>query len=325
MNQTLDDAIAAFEPALPLVIGFSGGADSTALLVACVQKWPGQVRAVHVNHGLQAAAAAFESHCRQVCSDLGVPLLVCHVDANPSRGQSPEAVARAARYAAFERAIKLIKWPDDEAQLPAKTIAIAQHADDQVETVLLALSRGAGLAGMAGMPKYWRRGGVDYARPFLSVTASDIRRWLADRFVTYVEDPSNQHVRFTRNRIRHQLLPILEAVFPHFRQTFARSAAHAAQGAALLDELAQCDLLAVGQPPAIGELKQLSHGRQTNALRYWLKTSYAVIPSTAQLQELLRQVAACRTRGHRIHLKLGPGYIFREGEKLAWYNLGEPS
>ena len=320
MSQTLDGAIAAFEPALPLAVGYSGGADSTALLVACAQKWPGQVRAVHVHHGLQAAAADFESHCRKVCADLKVPLVVRHVDAFPSRGESPEAAARVARYAAFEQALMPGAWPDET--LPAvKTIAIAQHADDQVETVLLALSRGAGLAGMAGMPRYWRRKGVEYARPLLSVCAADIRRWLADRSITFVDDPSNQDVRFTRNRIRHQLLPALEAAFPHFRQTFARSAAHAAQGGALLDELAQTDLIAVGQPPAIRALQLLSQGRQSNALRYWLKTSYSVIPSAAQLQELLRQTAACRTRGHRIHLRLGPGFICREGEKLAWYNL----
>lgn len=320
MSPSLDWAMEAFAPALPLAVGYSGGADSSALLVACAKKWPGQVRAIHIHHGLQAAADHFEWHCRKVCAELGVPLLVLQVDASSAPGESPEAAARAARYAAFTQATKPAAWPDVALE-PIKTIAIAQHADDQVETVLLALSRGAGLAGIAGMPARWSRDGIAYARPLLAVSAAEIRRWLAERSIAFLEDPSNQDMRFTRNRIRHQLLPMLEATFPHFRQTFARSAAHAAQGSALLDELAQLDLLVVGQPPRIDALHGLSHARRSNALRYWLKSHHAVIPSAAQLQELLRQLDACRTRGHRIHLRVGQGFVRREGEKLAWYNL----
>lgn len=320
MSPSLDGAMEAFAPALPLAVGYSGGADSSALLVACAKKWPGQVRAIHIHHGLQAAADHFEWHCRKVCAELGVPLLVLHVDASSAPGESPEAAARAARYAAFTQATKPAAWPDVALE-PIKTIAIAQHADDQVETVLLALSRGAGLAGIAGMPARWSRDGIAYARPLLAVSAAEIRRWLAERSIAFLEDPSNQDMRFTRNRIRHQLLPMLEATFPHFRQTFARSAAHAAQGSALLDELAQLDLLVVGQPPRIDALHGLPLARRSNALRYWLKSHHAVIPSAAQLQELLRQLDACRTRGHRIHLRVGQGFVRREGEKLAWYNL----
>lgn len=320
MRPSLDGAMEAFSPVLPLAVGFSGGADSTALLVACAKKWPGQVRAIHVHHGLQAAADHFEWHCRKVCAELGVALLVLHVNASAAPGESPEAAARAARYAAFARATESAAWPGGALE-PIKTIALAQHADDQVETVLLALSRGAGLAGIAGMAALWQRDAITYARPLLAVSAAEIRRWLADRSIAFVEDPSNQDVRFTRNRIRHQLLPMLEATFPHFRQTFARSAAHAAQGSALLDELAQADLRVVGQPPRIAALQGLPHARQANALRYWLKNHHAVIPSAAQLQELLRQLDVCRTRGHRIHLRVGTGFVRRDGEKLAWYNL----
>jgi tRNA(Ile)-lysidine synthase len=111
--------------------------------------------------------------------------------------------------------------------LAIKNIALAQHADDQIETILLALSRGSGLPGLSAMPATWVKFGVSYYRPLLKVRASDIRNWLIERQYTWVEDPSNADEKFTRNRIRARLLPALEATFPQFRETFARSAEHA--------------------------------------------------------------------------------------------------
>ena len=150
MSTTFDAAIGAFAPALPLAVGLSGGADSTALLLACAQRWPGQVQAIHVHHGLQAAADTFVQHCAALCERLRVPLLVQHVDARHAPGQSPEDAARIVRYKAFEAAAR-----SQKAQAAIKSIALAQHADDQVETLLLALSRGAGVAGLASMPAQW--------------------------------------------------------------------------------------------------------------------------------------------------------------------------
>src|SRR4051812_10411646 len=148
MALRFDAAIAAFEPTLPLAIAFSGGADSTALLVACARRWPGSVVAVHVNHGLQAAALDFEHQCETTCTSLGVPLHVKRVDARHVRGDSPEDAARIARYQAMH---------DAAVAAGAQCVALAQHADDQVETLLLALSRGAGVAGLAGMRAHWER------------------------------------------------------------------------------------------------------------------------------------------------------------------------
>lgn len=135
-------AISRFQPAFPLAVALSGGADSVALLVACAEKWPGQVQAIHVHHGLQAAADGFEQHCIALCAQFNVPLTVQRVDARHASGESPEDAARKARYAAFKAAAQV-----GSAQPAIKSIAIAQHADDQVETMLLALSRGAGLPG----------------------------------------------------------------------------------------------------------------------------------------------------------------------------------
>lgn len=308
-----------FSPSLPLGVGFSGGADSTALLVACAAKWPGQVVALHVNHGLQHAAAAFEDQCRVLCAALEVPLRVQAVDAKPASGQSPEDAARRARYMAFSALAHR-----DSAQVAIKSIAIAQHADDQVETLLLALSRGAGLAGLSGMAGQWSREGIEFFRPLLAVAGADIREWLGQRKVTFIEDPTNQDQQFTRNRIRAQLLPVLQAAFPQFRDTFARSAAHMAQAQELVDEFAVQDLALVCAPPndqpLIKALQTLSRARQGNVLRYWLKRQYQVVPSAAQLAELQDQLADCTTRGHQLHIKVAQGFVQRTGKYLTWYN-----
>lgn len=313
MTIAFDIAMQRFTPELPLAVGLSGGADSTALLTACARRWPGQVHALHVHHGLQAAADDFEAHCLALCQRLDVPLHVRRVDARHAAGQSPEDAARQARYTALEALLSGI-------EPPVRSVAIAQHADDQIETILLALSRGAGVAGLAAMPQTWHRAGLEWYRPLLQVSASDVREWLRAQDIAWIEDPSNSDERYTRNRIRRQLLPTLDAVFPQFRDTFARSAQNAAQAAELLDELAQMDLARVGSPPDIAQLRNLSRTRQANVLRRWLRQSHATTPSSAQLGALLDQVAACTTRGHQIHLKIGRGYIERRGRLLDWYN-----
>ena len=313
MSQSFDAAMEAFAPGLPLAVAFSGGADSTALLVACNHKWPGQVRAIHVHHGLQPAADAFARHCTALCATLGVPLAVRQVDARHAAGQSPEEAARTARLEAFE-AVALAEWSD----IAIKNVAIAQHADDQVETILLALSRGAGLPGLAAMPARRVQGGLTLHRPLLRVPGAEIRAWLTARRIAWVEDPTNTDARYTRNRIRARLLPALDAAFPQFRETFARSAAHAAQAQALLAEVAAADLMAVGTPPTLKALQALSRARQANVLRHWLRSACQTTPSAAQLDELLDQIAACTTRGHGIRIKVGAGSVVREGDQIQY-------
>lgn len=314
MSVALQDAMRAFAPSLPLAVAFSGGADSTALLAACAERFPGQVRAIHIHHGLQAAADDFERHCVALCAQLQVPLAVKRVDARHALGESPEDAARKARYDAL-RGVLQAEWASDA----VSDIAIAQHADDQVETLLLALSRGAGLAGLAAMPARWVRDGITYHRPLLGVPGADLRAWLAARHVTWVEDPTNTDEQFTRNRIRARLLPALEAAFPQFRSTFGRSAAHAAQAQALLQEVGAQDMAQVGLPPVIAKVQAYSRARQANLLRHWLKSAHGQQASAAQLQELLDQVAACTTRGHQIRLKVGTGFVLRQGAALGWY------
>ena len=311
MTQTLAQALQAFTPGLPLVVAFSGGADSTALLAACLQRWPGHVRAVHVHHGLQSAADDFQKHCEAFCKSWQVPLVVQAIDARAAPGQSPEEAARKGRYAALMQAVQT-HWPE------ARDIALAQHADDQIETLLLALSRGSGLPGLAAMPMHWQRQGLRWHRPFLQVPGSELRVWLQSHGLSWVEDPSNQDERYTRNRIRKRLMPVLEEVFPSFRDTFARSARHAAEAHELLQSQAQADLQALGLPPVIARLQALGEPRRGAVLRHWLYSVHGTQASSAQLTELQQQIQDCTTRGHKLHIRVGRGFVVREGECLQW-------
>lgn len=294
---------------VPVAVAYSGGADSSALLRAAVARWPGQVRALHVHHGLQAAADEFTRECEITCQALGLPLQVSRVQAHPRPGQSPEDAARTARYVALAQAATAAG---------CAAVLLGQHGDDQAETVLLALGRGAGLAGLAAMPERFERHGMHFMRPLLGVPGAALRQWLQDSGHSFVDDPSNADERYTRNKLRLRLLPALAEVMPHYRQTLARSARHAAQAQALLQELAAEDLLHTGCPPRIKALQQLSPARQANVLRHWLASRHEARPSTVQLDELQRQIAACATRGHRIELRVASGWVCRDGDELSF-------
>lgn len=326
-----------------VVVAYSGGADSTALLLMALEAAPGKVSAVHVNHGLQAAADDFAAHCEAFCVQRGVPLTVLRVNAKAAPGQSPEDAARKARYKAIseyflkpKEQIAGMEYARGATELivNAPTVLLAQHADDQVETLLLALSRGAGVDGLAGMAAQFSRQGVQWARPFLMpeyfMGYSQIRSWLSERGLSarepgssnlglgWVEDPTNQSQDFTRNRIRSQLLPALAQVFPQYRETFARSARNMAQAGELLARSAMDLVATVGMPPVIKALQTLPRAQQANYLRYWLKTQHQAMGSEAQMNELLDQIAACTTRGHKIHIKFAQGFVRREGEELSF-------
>jgi tRNA(Ile)-lysidine synthase len=327
----------------PYVVAYSGGADSTALLLMALLAAPGKVSAVHVHHGLQAAADDFALHAQAFCAQRGVPLKVLRVNAKATAGQSPEDAARRARYAAISEYVLKKNSPVagmESAQsatdliVDTPTVLLAQHADDQVETLLLALSRGAGVDGLAGMAAEFERYGVKWARPFLSpeyfMGSQQIRAWLAERGLSarepgsqnigqgWVEDPTNQSMDFTRNRIRAQLLPALGAVFPQYRETFARSARNMAQAGELLAQAAMDLVATVGMPPQIKALQTLPRITQINYLRHWLKTQYQAMGSEAQMNELLDQIAACTTRGHQIRMKVAQGYVLRDGDALRF-------
>jgi tRNA(Ile)-lysidine synthase len=296
-------------PEGPIAVACSGGADSTALLLAAHARWPDRVLALHVHHGLQAAADGFEAQVRGLCDRHGIALRVSRVDARAAAGQSPEDAARIARYAALAGLAR---------DAGAAWVLLAQHLDDQAETVLLALSRGAGLPGLAAMPEAFEREGVRFGRPWLGLRSQALRDFLHGVGETFIEDPSNTDLRFTRNRIRRVLAPAWAEAFEGYREALSRTAAHAAQAQRLLDELAAMDLAHTGAPPSIAALQTLSRDRQANALRRWLRRAHGVAPSAAQLHELLDQIDACRTRGHAIRLRVADGFLVRDGDRLAF-------
>ncbi|MEZ5706690.1 MAG: tRNA lysidine(34) synthetase TilS [Burkholderiaceae bacterium] len=297
------------DPASWVAVAFSAGADSTALLMSANRRWPGRVVALHVHHGLQAAADGFQEQAMQTCDVLGIPLKVARVDASHGPGESPEDAARRARYGALARMAKSVN---------ASVVLLGQHADDQAETMMMALGRGAGLPGLSAMGEWFLRHGVGFGRPLLAVSSWEMREALRVVGQAFVDDPSNQDQRFVRNRVRARLMPAWQATFPGFQAAVARTSRHAAQAQQLLEDLARIDLERVGIPPQIALLQSLQRHRQANALRYWLKQSANVAPSEAQMSELLDQVDACRTRGHHIRIKVASGFIERTGPSLGY-------
>lgn len=296
-------------PSQPLAVALSGGADSVALLMAAQVSWPGCVVALHVNHGLQAAASQFESLCKALCEAHQVPLISASVVVPCEAGASLEAEARRARYAALAQSALACH---------AQAVLLGQHADDQAETVLLALTHGAGMPGLAGMGECSVKHGVLFGRPFLRLRAGALRRWVVQLGVAFADDPSNLDQRHTRNRIRHSVLPGVLLQFPSMVDTLARTSRHAAEAAGLLNDLATSDLLVLGNPPTLKGLQALPRPRQANVLRHWLLASAGVAPSTAQLDELLNQVAHCTTRGHAIAMKVASGRVHRVGGVLQY-------
>jgi tRNA(Ile)-lysidine synthase len=288
-------------------VAFSGGVDSTALLLRAVaQAGPQALLALHVHHGLQPAADGFARHCAEVCAGLGVRLQVLPLALTVRPGDSVEAVARTARYTALAQAAR---------EAGAQAVLLGHHADDQAETLLLALSRGAGLPGLAAMPAAFDRHGMRFERPLLAAPRETLVAEVRAAGLTWVDDPSNTDLQRTRNRIRHQVLPILEAAFPQFRDTFARSARHAAQAQTLLDQLALMDWRQGAGAQDLGgqvsQLQALSDERLANALRGWLRREHQAAPSEAQLLALVQQVRAASTRGHRIALRVAHGMVTR--------------
>lgn len=252
-------------------IAFSGGLDSTVLLhlLAYLAKHHSlpALSAIHVHHGLQAAADAWPAHCQSVCDALGVPLHVMRVMVQP--GASLERAAREARYAAF---MSLTEADD--------VLLTAQHRDDQAETLLFRLMRGAGARGLSAMPAQRPLGQGTLLRPLLDATRAELEAYARAHQLHWIEDPSNEDRQFSRNYLRHQVLPLLTARWPQAQANMARSAAHLREAQGLLDELAQLDLAQAATPSGfpwlalpsleLAPLANLSAARQRNALSHWL-------------------------------------------------------
>jgi tRNA(Ile)-lysidine synthase len=273
-----------------LVVALSGGADSAGLLVAASVMGLGvrglPLRAVHVDHGLQAAAASFREACAALCARLGIPLTVIRVIVQTPPGASIEAAARDARYAALEQELK-----------PGECLLTAHHREDQAETLLLQALRGAGLKGMAAMPVCRPLGRGWHLRPLLDVPQSELLAFGASTSRASASgvpliDPMNENLRFDRGYLRRRVWPLIESRWPGAAATLARTARHAADAQELLDRAAAADVgrLRDGDALSVPGLRAMSSRDRINALRLWLCDADVEPPSTARLNEALRQI-----------------------------------
>ncbi|WP_437881581.1 tRNA lysidine(34) synthetase TilS [Pseudomonas sp. LRF_L74] len=252
-------------------LALSGGLDSTVLvhLLAGLRAHHAlpPLSAIHIHHGLQAVADGWPAHCQRLCESLNIALLVERVQVD--NAASLERAARDARYAAFARMLG-----KDEVLL------MAQHRDDQAETFLLRLMRGAGVLGLAGMPASRYLGEGRLVRPLLDVSRAELLAYAEQNELEWIEDPSNADTRLSRNFLRHEVVPKLDAHWPSASQNIARSAAHLREAQALLDDLAAEDLARSAADHSftwlrlpglrLQPLRGLSAARQRNALRAWL-------------------------------------------------------
>lgn len=248
------------------VVAYSGGLDSTVLLDLLRRTLPrvdgAGLRSIHVNHNLHEQARQWQQHCAGVAASFGVRHQTLEVDALASPGQSPEATAREVRYQALFGQLS-----------PGEVLVTAHTADDQAETVLLQLLRGAGVAGLAAMPALAEAGTAMHWRPLLSVQRQDLRQYAARYQLAWIEDSSNLEQRYDRNYLRQQVIPLLQARWPGLTRTLGRSARHAAAAMRLAAQFAERDLQSLvdtGQRMDLHGLRQLSPERRNNVLRAWL-------------------------------------------------------
>jgi tRNA(Ile)-lysidine synthase len=269
-----------------LLVGLSGGADSTALLLALAslaKQLPASLAAVHVNHGSHPRSARWQQHCTALCQQLRLPLQVLQVQADPASGRGLEAEWRQQRYQALA-----------EYLAEGDAFITAHHRDDQAETVLLKLMRGSGLPGLAAMPSWRPLGRAWLLRPLLDVSGETLREYAQQQGAQWIEDPANENPDFDRAFLRQSVLPLLQQRWPAASQLLARSAAQAREALALNDAWAG-QLLA----QAMGKQQQLCLQALPAAepavlkavLRYWLRQLGAQPLPGARLQELCRQLA----------------------------------
>lgn len=244
-----------------------------------------KLQAIHIHHGLQPQADEWAQHCQHICHTLAVPCVVKTIHVEITVGDSVEARAREARYAVLAR------------QLAKEEVMLTAHqADDQAETLLLQLLRGAGVSGLAAMPAKSRLGHGWLVRPLLAYTRDLLRAYASQANLTWIEDSSNTDTRFDRNFLRHEIMPRLRRRWPSLSHTLSRVASHEAEADSLLKMLAEQDLQAclVNTQLAITRLVHLSVARQHNVLRFWLKQLGLTAPSTVQMQQIFNELLTAK-------------------------------
>ncbi len=288
---TLLAQLKQFPPARHYRVAYSGGCDSHVLLHALAairdQLPETKISALHVNHGLAEEADHWAAHCEQVAAGLGVAFQAVSVDGMGEAGESPEAAARQARYHVFKQMMA-----------EGDGLLLAHHEDDQGETLLLQLFRGAGVRGLAAMPRHTTLAKGWLGRPLLSLSRRRLRDYANEAGLNWIEDPGNQSQDFDRNFLRHNIIPDLLPRWPALAHTLARAAQHQSAASRLLDERAAEDMAVLAGSRSgclsIRGLSLLSRERQDNVLRYWIRMHGLLSPSFVQLQRIQVEVLSAR-------------------------------
>ena len=267
------------------VVAYSGGLDSHVLLHALAMlqgQYTIPLQAIHIQHGLHPAAEHWAAHCQQICQALNIPLQIVSLQLQLPSGASLEAVARDARYAACQRYA-----------LPGTMLLTAHHADDQAETVLLQMLRGAGIAGLAAMPVCHTTASGWHARPCLGWSRQALHQYAQHHELTWIDDPSNQNTDFDRNYIRQRVMPLLQARWPAANRTLARSASHVAAVLPLVQTQTRKDLAKSCDADGhlqVSVLRHLPMVRCQQVLRAWIRQADHPVPNQAQLHQIIEQV-----------------------------------
>lgn len=262
------------------LVAYSGGLDSHVLLHLCSQNTNLPVRAVHIHHGLQSEADQWSVHCAEVCSVLQIPFKTIHVDASKRSGESPEESARKARYQALKAELE-----------PGDCLLTAHHQDDQSETVLLQLFRGAGPAGLAAMPVISESNQGFHARPMLDFSRAEIEGYARENALGWIDDPSNTDTDFDRNLLRQRIIPDIKQRWSGLGDSLSKVALQQQDVLEIIEAMATLDLSAIVTQQhnilSIKALRKLSSARQLNALRLWIHQCAEDVPTANVLHELV--------------------------------------
>ena len=262
------------------LVGFSGGLDSHVLLSTITQlALDVPVVAIHINHSIHAQSDQWQKHCATIAHDLKIDFLSRKVDANPPRGESPEAWARKKRYKAFS---SLMEEGD--------ILLLAQHQDDQIETFFLQLLRGSGPHGLAAMPVSTSFSGGLLARPLLEVKRQDLELYAQKHQLQWIEDPSNQDHSYDRNYLRHEIMPLIRKRWPGYTGSLSRSISLQSDACVLLNDSAINDLESArcknSSSLSIQKLREMNDINLRNLLRYWINDMGFALPSSQKLRQI---------------------------------------
>ncbi len=285
----------------PLCVAYSGGVDSHVLLhLLATTRHPQlpSIRALHIDHGLHADSAVWSQHCEAVAAELGIDVETIRVNVDKIDELGLEAAAREARYHAFRYDLA-----EDE------VLITAQHQQDQAETLMLQLLRGAGPGGLSAMGPESRLDGLTIVRPLLTVSQQDILDYAALHQLEWIDDPSNDDLSLSRNYLRHEVWPLLTQRWPALNKTLSRSAEHCREAMTLMQDLARLDVEKVctgdSRRLSLSALMALPEPRQRNVLRYAIELARLPMPSTAILQRIIDEL--CTAADDKMPLVTWPG------------------